>query len=83
VEALVQYLVRPLVRHPGAVSVNVVEGTASVLLELRVHPDDVAAVRGDKGQTLNAMQQVLAVAGGARKAVLDLIDGDSSSSEEE
>lgn len=81
-EALVQYLVRPLVGHPDSVSVNVVEGAASVILELRVHPDDVAVVRGDKGQTLNAMQQVLAVAGGARKAVLDLVDGSSSSEEE-
>ncbi len=79
---LVAYIVRPLVAQPEAVQVSAVEGEASVMLELRVHPDDVPAVRGERGETLRAIQQVLSIAGGARKPVLDLVvDGDASGEE--
>ncbi len=73
---LVEYMVRPIVDHPDDVSVHLLEGDASVLLELSVHPDDAAALRdGDGDSLLSAMQKVVAVAGGARKPVLDLLDG--------
>jgi predicted RNA-binding protein YlqC (UPF0109 family) len=82
VKDLVQFMVKPLVRHPDEVSVNMVEGAASVLLELRVHPDDLEAVRGPRGAVFHSMQQVLAIAGGARKPVLDLIDARFRADEE-
>ena len=46
-EALLEYLVKPLTSHPDEVQISAMEGSASVLLELRVHADDMAAVRGD------------------------------------
>ena len=70
---LVEYMVRPLVDHPDDVQVSVLEGSASILLELRLHPEDERQVRGPQNQLLRAMQQVLAVAGGPRKPVLDLV----------
>ena len=82
VQSLVEYMVRPVVAYPDDVQVTVVEGTASVLCELRVHPDDLGAVRGPKGELLRSMQQLLAVAGGPRKPVLDLIEPSGSASEE-
>jgi predicted RNA-binding protein YlqC (UPF0109 family) len=72
-------MVDPLVGAPDAVEVNAIEGNASLLLELTVDADDVAAVRGKDNSVLQALQQVLAIAGGSRKAVLDLIDPDSES----
>lgn len=81
---LVEYMVRPLVDHPEDVSVNVLEGSASVLIELAVHEDDAAALReGDEGGIFAAMQKVVAVAGGNRKPVLDLLDGSQHSAFEE
>lgn len=74
---LVQFLVRPLVRHPAEVSVSAVDGDASTLLELRLHPADVAVLRASDAHYLRAIQQVLSASGGARKAVLDLVDGDN------
>lgn len=82
VQSLVEYMVRPLVAHPDEVKVTVVEGAASVLCELRVHPDDLRAVRGPNNQLLRSMQQLLAVAGGPRKPVLDLIEPGGSGQEE-
>ncbi|MBA2321451.1 MAG: RNA-binding protein, partial [Deltaproteobacteria bacterium] len=37
-EPLVRHLVEPIVAHPEAVTLNIVEGEAVVALELRVHP---------------------------------------------
>ena len=81
-QALVEYMVQPLVQHAEYVRVNVVEGSASVLYELRVHPEDLHRVRGTDGQLVRAMQQILSVAGGARKPVLDLLDTHAPQAEE-
>jgi len=74
VQELVEYIVKPLVEHPDDVSVTVIEGEASVMLELRVNVADEAAVLGDDGIRLRDIQQVLAIAGGDRKPVLELIE---------
>ncbi len=82
IAGLVRHVVTPLVAHPDEVRVAAVEGTASVIYELRVHPDDLDAVRGPKGKHLKALQQLLAVAGGPRKPVLDLIEPEADGAEE-
>ena len=71
-KALVEHLVRGIVKHPADVKVNAVEGEASLLLELSVHGDDVAAVNGADGETLQALRTVLSSASGRRKAILEL-----------
>lgn len=73
-QSLVEYVVKPLVSNPDEVSVEVIEGDASVILELRVAADDMDAVRGDDGIRLRDIQQVLSIAGGDRKPVLELIE---------
>lgn len=70
---LVEYIVKPLVKHPESLQVTEIEGSASVLLELRIHSTDEARVRGEDNRRLRAIQQVLAAAGGSRKPILDLI----------
>ena len=81
-EALATYMVKSVVANPDDVQVTAVEGAASVVLELRVHDDDVSLVRGEDDSTLRAMQQILAVAGGPRKPILDLISGDVAGDDE-
>jgi predicted RNA-binding protein YlqC (UPF0109 family) len=73
-EALVRHLVESIVSHPGDVQVQTVEGEAVVMLELVVHPDDKAAVEGDRGRTLRAIRNLLSAAAGSRKATLELVD---------
>lgn len=75
-QELVEYIVKPLVDHPDDVRVTVIEGEASVLLELRVNAADLASVRGDDGIRFRDIQQVLAIAGGDRKPVLELIESE-------
>ncbi len=59
---LVLYMARALVDHPEKVEVNAVEGENSVILELKVAPDDVGKVIGKGGQTAKAMRKVLSAA---------------------
>lgn len=84
-EELITYVVRGLVDHPDQVSVNTVEGEASIMLELSVNPDDIDLVKGDDGATLQHLRAVVAAASGRRKAVVELLEGaptGASSSEE-
>jgi predicted RNA-binding protein YlqC (UPF0109 family) len=74
VKQLVEYVVRGLVTHPEAVSVNTVDGESSVLLELSVDPADIASVQGPEGATLQAIRTVLSASAGRRKAVLELVE---------
>ena len=82
-EDLVRHLVTPLVANPDDVSIQTVEGEATVMLELVVNADDRDKVEGDDGRTLRAIRTVLSAAAGKRKAPLDRVDehGDLDSEE--
>jgi len=82
VKELVEFLVSPYLEHPESMSITVVEGTSSVLLELRVHDDDFGRVRGEEGRTFQAIQQVVAAAGGSVKPVVDLMEPGADAVEE-
>ncbi|MBM4367884.1 MAG: KH domain-containing protein [Deltaproteobacteria bacterium] len=71
---LVRHMVKGLVTDASAVSVNAVEGEASVLIELRVAPADLDRVKGPDGETLRALRTVLSAGAGQRRAVLELIE---------
>ena len=81
-EALIEYLIKPLTTHPDDVQISSVEGSASILLELRVNPEDVGAVRGEDNNRFRAIQQILSASGGSRKPVLELIESNAAGAEE-
>ncbi len=80
-KSLVEFLARGVVADSGAVSVNALEGEASVLYELSVSPSDLSAVRGAEGATLSAIRAVVSAASGRRKAVVELVDAASGAEE--
>lgn len=79
---LVEFLVRPLVEDQDAMSVSIVEGSASTLIELRVSDADLESLQNADNADFLAVQQVLAAAGGRRKPILELIDPSDDSEEE-
>ena len=81
-KGLVEFLLKPYLEHPEDLSINVVEGSASMLLEVRVHDDDFERVRGPEGANFQAIQQVVAASGGTVKPVVDLIEPGSAGLEE-
>ena len=73
---LVEFLVRNLVDKPEEVSVNIVEGEKSTILELRVAPDDVGKVIGKKGRIAKAIRTILSACAtkDGKRAVLEILD---------
>lgn len=58
---LVEYIAKSLVDDPSQVQVTEIEGSTSVILELRVAPDDMGRVIGRNGRVANAMRTLLKV----------------------
>ncbi len=58
---LVEYIAKSLVDDPSQVHVSEIEGEASVVLELRVGPEDMGRVIGKGGRTANAIRTLVRV----------------------
>ncbi len=81
-QALIEHLLQPILQHPADMKLNVIEGKASLLIELQVHDDDVEIVCGQNNSRLQAIRHILSIASGKRKPSLELITGDDMASEE-
>lgn len=58
---LIEYIAKALVDNPDQVEVNEIQGSTSVILELRVAPEDMGRVIGRNGRVANAMRTLLRV----------------------
>lgn len=58
---LVEYIVKALADKPNQVQVSEIEGEASVILELRVAPEDMGRIIGKEGRTANAIRTLVRV----------------------
>jgi predicted RNA-binding protein YlqC (UPF0109 family) len=72
---LVEYMARSLVNNPDQVEVIEVNGTRSVILELRVAQEDMGRVIGKGGRVANAMRTLLRVAAAkqGKRAILEIV----------
>jgi predicted RNA-binding protein YlqC (UPF0109 family) len=59
---LVKFIAKSLVDFPELVEVNEVEGNQSVIIELRVAPDDMGKVIGKQGRIAKAIRTVVKAA---------------------
>lgn len=59
---LVEMIAKSLVDDPDAVKVNEVEGSQSVIIELKVAPDDMGKVIGKQGRIAKAIRTVVKAA---------------------
>lgn len=59
---LLEYLAKALVDKPEEVEVSQVEGERSVILELRVSPDDMGKVIGKQGRIAQALRTIVKAA---------------------
>ena len=71
---LAMHLIKPIVKHPDAVQMQVVEADDVTILEAVVHDDDRALLEDDGGRTLRAVRNVLSAAAGRRKASIELVE---------
>ena len=76
VRDLILTIAQSLVDHPEEVSVKVIEGESSVMLELKVSKSDLGKVIGKQGRTADAIRSILnAMAGKTRKRLtLEIVE---------
>jgi predicted RNA-binding protein YlqC (UPF0109 family) len=74
---LVEHMAKSLVDEPDQVSVTEIDGD-TVLLELRVAPNDLGKVIGKQGRTARSMRTILGAAGMKlrRRFQLEIIEED-------
>jgi hypothetical protein len=61
-QGLVEYIAKNLVEDPSQVSVDVIENSSSITLELRVGQGDMGRVIGKSGRIANAIRSLVRVA---------------------
>lgn len=72
---LIEYIAKSLVDDPSQVRVDEIKGTHSVVLELRVAPEDMGRVIGKKGRVANAMRALIGVVAAkqGKRATLEIV----------
>ena len=77
---IIRSVVEALVEYPDQVEVTQVEGSTTLVYELKVAPEDVGKVIGKKGRTINALRTLLKVAAARakKKVILEVIQYDNS-----
>ncbi|MGN1164671.1 MAG: KH domain-containing protein [Candidatus Ornithospirochaeta sp.] len=73
---LVEFVVKSLVDAPEEVSVNVIEGEKSTILELKVAEGDVGKVIGKQGRIAKAIRTILSASAtrDGKRATLEILD---------
>jgi predicted RNA-binding protein YlqC (UPF0109 family) len=73
---LVEYIAKSLVDDPSGVTVNIIEGEKSTILELKVADSDIGKVIGKHGRIAKAMRTILSAAATKKekRVVLEILD---------
>lgn len=73
---LLEYLAKSLVDNPDDVRVEVIEGERSVILQLKVHPDDIGKVIGKQGRIAQALRTLVKAAATkqGKNAIVEILD---------
>jgi len=73
---LLEYLAKALVDNPDDVHVEVIEGERSVILQLRVHVDDIGKVIGKQGRIAQALRTLVKAAATkqGKNAIVEILD---------
>ncbi len=59
---LVEFIAKSLVDNPKEVEISEVEGKRSLVLEVKVHPDDMGKIIGKQGRIAKAIRTVVSAA---------------------
>lgn len=75
IKELAEYLVKSLVTKPDEVLLAARENERTILMELRVAPEDLGRIIGKEGNTINSIRTVLqaVVASHGKKIQLDIL----------
>lgn len=75
-QELVSYILKGLVSHPDDLTVQVLDGETSVLVEVGVAPEDRERLSKDESRLLKSLRAVANAASGRKQAVIELLGAD-------
>ncbi len=75
IQDLLHTLVRPLVNHPEEIDITPINQGNTVLLEIRVSPDDMGKVIGKGGRRAEAIRTIMKAQGSrlGRRVMVDIV----------
>ncbi|HIE29238.1 TPA: KH domain-containing protein [Candidatus Poribacteria bacterium] len=79
---LTEQMVKSVVDYPEQVEITEVEGTDSLILEIRVSQEDMGKVIGRNGRIINAMRTIVSAASaakGSKRTSLEIIEPEGGS----
>lgn len=73
---LLEYLAKALVDNPDDVQIEVIEGERSVILQLRVNPEDIGKVIGKQGRIAQALRTIVKASATkqGKNAIVEILD---------
>ena len=73
---LLEYLAKALVDNPDDVEIEAIEGERSVILQLKVNPDDIGKVIGKQGRIAQAMRTIVKASATkqGKNAIVEILD---------
>ncbi|MCJ7652626.1 MAG: KH domain-containing protein [Actinobacteria bacterium] len=73
---LLEYLAKALVDNPDDVEIEAIEGERSVILQLRVNPEDIGKVIGKQGRIAQALRTLVKAAATkqGKNAIVEILD---------
>jgi predicted RNA-binding protein YlqC (UPF0109 family) len=72
---VIEFIARNLVDHPDEVSLEEVDKENSIMIRLRVNPEDIGKVVGRNGRTAQSMRTLLSAMGArtGKRAMLEIL----------
>ena len=73
---LLEYLAKALVDNPDDVHLEVIEGERSVILQLKVNPEDIGKVIGKQGRIAQALRTLVKASATkqGKNAIVEILD---------
>ena len=71
--ATLEHLLKPILTHPEAMTLNVIQGNVTIIVELSVHDEDHAYLSDEENQILHSLKHILSVTRFERKVVIELL----------
>lgn len=75
-EDLLTTLIKPLIDHPEDIQIHRAESRGGIVLELRVHPEDMGRVIGRGGKRAQAIRAIMKAKGNTEgeHIMVDIVD---------
>ncbi len=75
-ELYIEYIIKSLATYPNEVKVNRIEGSKEIVIEIKVHNDDVGKIIGKNGSVIRAIRTIVNAVGNRERKnyIVEIID---------